>query len=208
MKHSTIIITLISLFAIVSMGAFTGCDEDGDTTARDLCYKVSDAYCSRIADLDCGTYSSCYNENTESCDAMFDNTCKASAENKQKVDHDIEMIITPKTTCEGLYSIDGFLYDSMTDIAVSCGYTGGLNIGQMCAELITTMCYKYVFDLKCDDTITVAQCTSIWMTQGDIMIDTHACISGEDSTPATTGQAAAFASGKNEIATYTSCGDF
>ena len=209
MKRNTFIITIISLFAVVSMGAFMGCDEDGDTTAQDLCYKLADAYCSQGAGLACGDYSSCYSTRGAMCKTMFDNTCKATQANKDKIDHDIEMIIEPMSSCGGLGSIETYLDQTLADMATSCqsSNTTGMDIGFMCETLIASICMK-VGNLNCDPSMTLTQCESQLMSSGSMIISDHTCISGGDHTAATSAQETAFNSMIAEVNAATTCAEF
>jgi len=209
MKRNTLIITIMTLFAVVSMGAFAGCDEDGSLTKRDLCYKLADAYCNHNVELGCGDYASCYDNNEGVCNSVIPEGCKATAADSEKINHDIEMIIESKTTCAGLTSIDGYLDHTVEDMAATCGSTDttGMDIGFMCETLIASICMK-VGNLNCDPSVTLTQCESQLMSSGVMVIAGHSCISAGDHTPGTSAQQTAFDSMIAEVNNATSCAEF
>jgi len=209
MNRNTLIVAIMTLFTVVSMAAFAGCDEDGDTTAQDLCYKLADAYCSHGAGLACGDYSSCYSTRGAMCKTMFDNTCKATQANKDKIDHDIEMIIEPMSSCGGLGSIETYLDQTLADMATSCqsSNTTGMDIGLMCENLIASICAK-VQTLGCDPSVTLTQCESNLMSSGVMIISDHSCVSGGDHTAATSAQKTAYDAMMAEVSNATTCAEF
>ena len=208
MKRSTVIVIIMSLFAMVSLGAFTACDDDGDLTKRDLCYKLADAYCSHSADLACESYSSCYSESKDGCDDLFPASCKATTADKQQVDHDIDMIIMPHTTCNGLASIESFLIGNMTDMAATCSSsnTTTMDIGFMCETAIGSYCSK-MQSLNCDSSVSLTQCESALLSNGLVILSSHVCTDIGDHSAASSDEKAAFDAIIADINAASTCSD-
>jgi len=102
----------------------TSCLGALDSSKRDLCYKMGNAYCARFAGLRCNLYTICYGNRKDDCDAMFDNTCAASAADKDAINAAVDGRIMSVNSCDGLYSIEDDLDDTLTDMAAS-GCAGG-----------------------------------------------------------------------------------
>ncbi len=125
-------------------------------TQLDLCKKLWGAYCDASLNLGCDNATQCRTQKFSDCNALFDGTCKASAEDQEKVDHDIEMIINSKTDCNSLTSIESYEEGTVNDLRNSCsGNSGGdadadadadieidpdLNITDSCQTCIQTEC--------------------------------------------------------------------
>lgn len=207
----TSIFNAISLFIFVILTAGARCDSDTSTTKRELCYEMADAYCSRAEELGCSTFSSCYSINESGCDELFLDDCKASSEDKNSVDHDIDMIILPKETCDGLISIDSYITSTLLEMAATCeandDNNSGMDIGYMCEALIGAICSK-IDTLGCDPSMTLIECESSLATSGTINIDTHSCDDFGDHTPPTTAQKGSFDSMMAEVQAASTCADF
>lgn len=112
----------LTLAALLISGTFlASCSTGGGgtVTKQSLCIDLTGAYCSRSVKFGCPGATDCAAQNRLSCASLFDGTCTALPEMKDKVSHDITNIIRTKDSCESLVSVDGYLNDTIADLQAS-----------------------------------------------------------------------------------------
>jgi len=204
------------IVAVLAVSAFWGCEQDSGnsgTTKMALCTRLTDAYCARAGALSCVTSASqCKSDNRELCQQTFATDCKATAEQVDKIDHDIRMIINPKETCDALASIESYLVQTVSDMqAGACASSGtpaatAKTLGSLCGSITSSTCQK-IRSLGCTDTAQ-NECTTALLNAGTIQIGTHACTNSSNSTEATADQKSAYDSLSSQIQAASSCEEF
>ncbi|NOZ01535.1 MAG: hypothetical protein GXP54_06555 [Deltaproteobacteria bacterium] len=106
--------------SMVGLMAAAACSVQGAVVTKlDLCLSLTNSYCKKATQLGCGGADTCRAENEAMCGQLFDDTCSALREMGDKIDHDINNIINPKDTCEGLSGIDGYLQGTIEELKAS-----------------------------------------------------------------------------------------
>lgn len=103
-------------------------DGDGESgeTKLEMCKTLWSAYCDAALRMDCTDADVCEVNKHRACESQFDGSCAATAADSEMVEHDIEMIIGSKTTCDGLQSIESYEQDKVNDMKTAgCGTGGG-----------------------------------------------------------------------------------
>ena len=111
-------------YIITTMGVallLTSCpDEKSESPAivskLSLCQKLWGSYCDAAVSFGCDGRDGCGGEKEAACEAAFDGSCGASAEEQEMIDHDIEMIIGSKEDCGGLESIESYEQDKIDEL--------------------------------------------------------------------------------------------
>lgn len=150
------------VFAILLVPILAGFDcsgEGGSGTKLSQCIRLGEAYCDQEIVAGCVDPSEpCVSQD---CYDIFDDKCKATAEERELVDHDIANIIKPKMDCAALRSVEDYLLDTVWVMSSSkCGNPGAYDsLGTMCGKLIDAYCQKNI-DLGCFP-VTKSECSQM-----------------------------------------------
>lgn len=194
---------VMALMLLVPMLGGFDCGNGGETKL-DACIRLGKAYCKQEIAVGCPDPTSpCTSEN---CYEFFDSKCLATAEEIDKVDHDIKMIIRSKSTCDGLRSVDDYLISTVLSMAsAECVNSGAYDgRGQMCADMIDAYCDKVV-DLGCtmmsrDDCVSMS-----WVSGMATLGDGYYCSDPNDESSPTPINIAAFKEAMAEIKAADTC---
>ena len=103
-----------------------GNDDGSGETKLEMCKTLWSAYCDSAVRMGCAGATMCEAEKHGGCESQFDGSCAATTADKEMVEHDIDMIIGSKTTCDGLQSIESYEQDKVDDMkSAGCGTGGG-----------------------------------------------------------------------------------
>lgn len=209
MIHRSLNIVLLPVLLFAACEMESG---DSSTTKKDLCVRLSNAFCERAGEVGCDIQvGTCKSDYRQDCEDMFADDCRATSDSIAQIDHEIKMIIEPKETCEALNSVTGYLSDSLTTLESAPCRSGGSSgenpsLGYLCEELVGEICEKVV-DLACTSQSELA-CANTLLQGSVIRIGSHACANVTDSTEATDAQKSAFSEAFAEVKDATSCADF
>ena len=195
---------LLLLLAVPMLAGFD-CGSGGNSKL-DQCIKLGKAYCSQEIEVGCPDPTDpC---TSEYCYDIFDGSCEASQADKDKVNHDIEMIIQSKSTCAGLRSVDEYLIGTIYDMASSDCVSGGVNTtrGDMCDEMITEYC-EQAGTLGCLETgVTVELCISMSWASGLATFGSgYYCTDPNDTSEPTPADTTGFNAAMDEINSAIGC---
>ena len=191
------------LLLLVPMLAGFDCGSSGDTKL-DQCVKLGKAYCQQERAVGClDPTDPCTSEN---CYDIFDGKCEATPAEKDKVDHDIKMIIQSKTSCDGLRSVDDYLLGTVMDMASSQCVNGSSydTVGEMCERMINAYCAK-VIELNCS-VGSEEVCVSMSWASGEASLGYgFNCTSPDDTRAPVPAQIAGYNEASDEIKNANTC---
>ena len=163
-----------------------------------------DPFCNDVQSRDC-VYA-----RGQACGAQYDGTCGASSAVVDSVDHEIDMIISPQTTCEGLRSIDSHVWDVIVDWnGVPCEGGGGqatTAVSELCENAVAGVCSKMV-SLGCVEG-SASDCEQLLLASGVIVLGGVPCTLSTPTSESTSGQQADFDTAMAEANGAQDCSTF
>lgn len=183
----------VLLVSAVLLGA---CEQDsgsgGGATKQSECIRMYSSYCAKEVPLcDDAMARDCSFARRQACEERFDGTCGANDDVTFSVDHEIDMIIEPKGTCDALRSIDSHVWDTIVAWdSEACEGGGGsgstTTFSQLCENAAAGTCNK-MLTLSCV-TGTATECEQLLLSQGAITFGGDTCSLTSPNTDATAAQ--------------------
>lgn len=207
---------VIALMLLAGVGLFA-CEDSGDTSKKDLCIELSDAFCTQLAAYDCPESVGCKENGRTECGNLFDSDCAANANEIDNFrNHIIPFWIEDKESCDAINGLESTLVAEVLDMKGSdCADGSPLgddsddtwsSVGQMCDEVLGESCKK-VIELECA-AISQADCVTALYQNSAVTLADVTCSDPADSREPSKASMLIAEQGIGEAQNATDCSTF